>query len=183
MKVRAAFALLSVPPLVNRSAISIPENVANFNPPSGGTWRDFWYPSWAERINSPVKLRGCVAPRHEGAQARGEKKKSSRLRGLWWAGKDLNLRRLSQRIYSPPPLATWVPAQDVGTIIPIPGELSTPDLGFASQEEASRVAQVLGQASPGIGIHGLAPDLAGPQVKAPVGLVPLAHHQLGRQCG
>ena len=28
----------------------------------------------------------------------------------WWAGKDSNLRRLSQQIYSLPPLATWVPA-------------------------------------------------------------------------
>gem|GEM_PF-3565379 len=28
-----------------------------------------------------------------------------------WAGKDSNLRRLSQQIYSLPPLATWVPAR------------------------------------------------------------------------
>ena len=54
----------------------------------------------------------------------------------WWAGKDLNLRRLSQRIYSPPPLATWVPAQDTATIIPIPGKLSTPGLGFAIERLA-----------------------------------------------
>ena len=54
----------------------------------------------------------------------------------WWAGKDLNLRRLSQRIYSPPPLATWVPAHGVATIIPIPDELSTSDLGIAIKRPA-----------------------------------------------
>ena len=28
---------------------------------------------------------------------------------IWWRGKDSNLRRQSQRVYSPTPLATWVP--------------------------------------------------------------------------
>ena len=173
-----------------------------------------------------------------GCARTGEEKRVPSSEGTrWWAGKDLNLRRLSQRIYSPPPLATWVPAQDAATIIPIPGKLSTPGpgfaierpagprlpipprqmrlrrlagihrehercaraaknrksvsradsetrgLGFASQEEASRIAQVLGQAPPGIGVHRLAPQLPRPQVESPVGLVPLAHHQLGWQGG
>ena len=30
---------------------------------------------------------------------------------IWWRGKDSNLRRQSQRVYSPTPLATWVPLQ------------------------------------------------------------------------
>ena len=31
---------------------------------------------------------------------------------LWWAGKDSNLGSRWQQIYSLPPLATWVPAQN-----------------------------------------------------------------------
>ena len=58
---------------------------------------------------------------------------------LQWAGKDLNLRRLSQRIYSPPPLATWVPAQIAAPIILIFPEMSTFGLGLASQEETPKV--------------------------------------------
>ncbi len=34
-------------------------------------------------------------------------------RQLWWRGKDSNLRRLSQQIYSLPPLATREPLQVV----------------------------------------------------------------------
>ena len=34
------------------------------------------------------------------------------LQKTWWRGKDSNLRRLSQQIYSLPPLTTWVPARN-----------------------------------------------------------------------
>ena len=39
-----------------------------------------------------------------------------RARGCEWAGKDSNLRRLSQQIYSLPPLAAWVPTRKTANL-------------------------------------------------------------------
>ena len=160
-------------PVVNRSVHRIPQSELEFNPSSRVIWRDFSPRSYRSRTSpsSESPVLGVV----ELVPERQHKEKSPLAGGSWWAGKDLNLRRLSQRIYSPPPLATWVPAQEPRTIIPILGEMSTHELRFAPQEQAPGVAQVFRQTSPGIGTHCLAPKLAGPQVEAPVGFVPFAH--------
>lgn len=52
---------------------------------------------------------------------------------LVWAGKDSNLRRLSQQIYSLPPLATWVPAPKSNRFYENPVLLCTHSFKFKSK--------------------------------------------------